>query len=119
MTLTITTLISDELTGRLQRYQRLIATATDSSREELRTELNHRYLCLQMAYYMAGGTKQPPAIQKELDDVHDELRRWMRDIQRNSRKETMIVDGRCIALITELIEQTKPITALPEQTRLI
>jgi phenylacetate-coenzyme A ligase PaaK-like adenylate-forming protein len=119
MTHTILTIISDELSHRLGQYKTLIATAAESGREELRAELNHRYLCLQMAYYMAGGMRQPPAITKEQEAVHEELARWSREIQRNSTRETAIADGRRVAIITEFLEETKPIIAHQAQLNLL
>lgn len=108
MTITFSDIASVELTRRLSAYRSILAGTPQESIEEKRTELNHRYLCLQWAVFMdSGGIR--PATNKELDEVHEELRRWMREIQRESTVQTMHADGKKIAIIQCFLDATRPV----------
>jgi len=109
--MTLTQILSDEMTRCLREYKQLAEAADKET-------LNHRYLCLQTALWMeAGGTA--PAIRKSDDEVRYIIRRWMTDIQRDSTVATMHHDGRVVALLSEFLDATKPVTAVPAQQRLI
>lgn len=111
MQITITDLLSAELTRLLLEYKRLSIT-------EEKEVANHRYLCIQTAIWMAGGGRQP-AITKPVEEVRAEITRWMKQIQRDSTVATMHQDGRVVAMLQEFLENTKPLTAQPVQTTLI
>jgi hypothetical protein len=111
MQITITDILSAELTRCLQQYKQLVA-------DDDKQTANHHYLCIQTALWMIqGGTA--PAIRKTEQEVRADITRWMKDIQRNSTVRTMHADGRVVALLQEFLENTKPITPQPVQTSLI
>jgi len=113
MQITLSDILSAELTRRLTAYKAMINTG-----EIAQSQANHRYLCLQTALWIVdGGT--PPAIRKTEEETRAEIQRWSKEIQRNSTVKTMHQDGRVVALLVEFLEKTKPITAIPAQTRLI
>lgn len=111
MQLTIASIISDEMTRCLQEYKRL-------AEQEHKDALNNRYLCLQTALWMAQGGKSP-AIRMPEDQVRAVIRQWQKDIQRDSTVATMHHDGRVVAILQEFLDDTKPITAAPAQTKLV
>jgi hypothetical protein len=115
---TVAAILNDELTVRLVSYANTLKSADPEEYEAIRAELNHRYLCLQTALYIEQGGKEP-AISKTIEEIHAELRRWMREIQRTATVNTQYQAGRTIALLSEWIEQTKTITAAPAQTSLL
>jgi hypothetical protein len=115
---TVASILNDELTVRLVAYANTLKAADPEEYEAIRAELNHRYLCLQTALYIEQGGKEP-AISKTIDEIHAELRRWMREIQRTATVNTQHHIARTIAMVTEWIEQTKEITAAPAQQKLI
>jgi len=111
MTLTITDILSAELTRCLLQYKQI---ANEGEKEAA----NHRYLCIQTALWMVSGGKQP-AIRKQTEEVRAEIVRWTKDIQRNSTVKTMHQDGRVVALLQEFLESTKPAVPAPVQTSLL
>lgn len=113
MQITLSDILAAELTRRLLAYKQLI-----NAGEIERDTSNHRYLCIQTALWIVdGGT--PPAIRKTEEETRAEVLRWSKEIQKNSTVKTMHSDGRVVALLQEFLEKTKPITAVPAQTRLI
>jgi hypothetical protein len=117
-TTTISDLFQSELDRRLSAYSHQVAAAAPEQREAVREVVNHRYLCIQTAAYIESGGKRP-AIVKEIEDVHTELREWMRELQRTANRENQYEIARTIATLTEWIERTQPITAVPAQQKLI
>lgn len=113
MKLTITSILSAELTRRLNSYRLFIAGG-----EMDQATANHRYLCLQTALWMVAGG-DTPAIRKPEEEVREEIQRWIRTIQRESTVATVHQDGRVVALLLEFLEKTKLITAGAVQTTLI
>ena len=113
MQLTIQTVISDELTRRLTAY----ATDVAAGRMD-RDTANHRYLALQTACWMAGGMAKPATVTID-DEARDEIRRFIREINREATVETMHHDGRRVALLEKFLDDTRPITRQPEQGRLL
>lgn len=113
MQITITDILQAELTTRLKRYRSLV-----DSGEMDRDTANHRYLCIQTALWMAGGSDKPATVTTE-DDTRAEIQRWIRTIQRDTTVATMHADGRLVAILEKFLEETRPITKQPEQTRLL
>lgn len=114
----ISDLFQRELARRLTAYSAQVSAATPEQREAVRDIVNHRYLCIQTAAWMQdGGTR--PAIVMHIEDVHTELREWMRELQRAATRENQYELARTIAMLTAWIEQTKPVTAAPAQTSLV
>jgi hypothetical protein len=111
MQITITDLLSAELTRRLLEYKKLSIT-------EEKEVANHRYLCIQTAIWMAGGGRQP-AITKPVEEVRAEITRWMKEIQRNSTIATVHSDGRNVVMLNNFLESTKPVVQAPVQTTLL
>jgi len=109
---TILSVIQAELTRRLTHYRDQVA-AGHMDRETA----NFRYLCLQTAAWVAGGEK-PKTVTSE-EETREEIQRWMREIQRDSTVATMHHDGRVVALLTQFLQDTAPVTPEPVQTRLI
>jgi hypothetical protein len=110
--LTISDLLSSELTRRLSNYNKLL------QEEHIdRDTANHRYLCLQTALWMDTGADEP-AVKKTREAVLDEMRRWRKVIQADSTVDTMHVDGRKVQLINEFIETHRERQEPPEQTQL-
>jgi hypothetical protein len=117
-TTTISDIFQRELATRLTAYSQQVSAATPAQREAVRELVNHRYLCLQTAAWIAdGGTR--PAIVKDIEDVHTEIREWMRELQRTATRENQHEIGRTIALLKEWVEQTKPITSVPAQMKVV
>lgn len=107
----LTQILSEEMSRCLLEYKSLAGYDDKDT-------LNHRYLCLQTALWMQeGGTA--PAIRKTVDEIRTVIRAWVRDIQRDTTVATMHHDGRVVALLDQFLNDTKPITSLPAQTRLI
>lgn len=121
MTITFTDIASAELTRRLTEYPQLVSAITDPSKQTAkREEVNHRYLCLQTAIWMdSNGKAQKPAIVKTEEEVRAELIRWQKDIQKDSTVETMLRDGREVAIIQAFLDATAPVVALPVQTSIV
>lgn len=118
MQYTIQDIINAELTNRLKNYRSIIASG---SPEEV-AESNRRYLCLQTALHIAGGTQTLPGgviTKMPMEEVRAELLRWMKEIQKNSTVKTMHHDGRVVALLSEFLESTKPAAPAPVQTTLL
>lgn len=113
MQYTINDILQAELTTRLKAYRALVAEGKID-----RDTANHRYLCIQTALWMAGGSEKP-ATAATAEDARAEILRWLKEIQRNSTAATMHADGRVVALLNEFLEKTKNITPVPVQTSLI
>lgn len=113
MELTIQTVISDELTRRLRTYKSAVEKC-----EMDRETANHRYLALQTALWMAGYMSEP-ATKTTVEEAREEVRRFIREINREATVETMYVDGRRVELLNQFLESSKPITPAPVQTTLI
>lgn len=113
MQITITDILQAELTTRLKRYRSLV-----DSGEMDRDTANHRYLCIQTALWMAGGSDKPATVTTE-DDTRAEIQRWIRTIQRDTTVATMHADGRVVELLTQFLETTKPVAPVPVQTSLL
>lgn len=110
---TITTILSDELADRLKTFQ----AAVNAGHMDRETAV-HRYLALQTACWMAGGMARPATVTTE-EEAREEIRRFIREINRNATVQTMHTDGRRVALLEKLLEDTRPITKQPEQGRLL
>ena len=108
---------SAELSSRLTSYRQILTHKTGQALEETRAELNHRYFCLQTALWMDTHGKQPAIIKPE-EDVRAELRRWMREIQRETTHESQYQDAEKIALIQSFLDATAPITPEPVQLKI-
>lgn len=109
---TLLDIIQAELTHRLTHY----AAQVDAGHMDRETA-NHRYLALQTAAWIAGADK-PKTVTSD-EETRDEIRRWIREINRNATVETMHHDGRRVALLEKFLEDTRPITKQPEQARLL
>jgi len=83
-----------------------------------RDTANHRYLALQTACWMAGGMAEPATITTD-EEARAEVRRFIREINRQATVQTMHHDGRRVQLLEKFLEETKPITKQPEQGRLL
>ncbi len=118
MKTTISQIFQAELSRRLVSYKEHLAVVPADESTALREQLNHRYLCLQMAASIEDKTTRP-AITKSIEQVHAELRRWMIELQRDATVANYHEIGRTIALITEWMEKTKPITATPTQLSIV
>jgi len=118
MKTTISDIFQAELTRRLVSYKEQLAYAKTEEFNDLRQQLNHRYICIQMAASIEDNTARP-LVTKQIEDVHAELRRWMIEMQRDAVVSNYREIGRTIALITEWIEKTKPIQQLPTQLTIV
>lgn len=106
-------LVSAELSRRLETYRDLI-----DSNAITRDQANAAYLALQTALWLAGGCEKP-AITSTREEAREEIRRWRREINRNATVESMYTDSRVVRLLDEFLENTRPVSADPVQTRLL
>lgn len=107
---TLTELIEIEIKDRTAVYREMVAR-----REMDRDTANHRLGLLRSALRIAQGQ---PDTYNELE-LRTEITRWMTRLQRNSTVNTMHYDGRVVQMLSELLEQMKPIQRNLVQTRLL
>lgn len=110
---TIQTILSDELTSRLKTFK----AAVESGDMDRATAV-HRYLAMQTALWMAGYMAEPATVTTR-EEAREEIRLFIRQINRDTTVETMHQDGRRVAILEKFLEETRPITKQPEQTRLM
>jgi hypothetical protein len=101
--MTIEQMLIDELNARLTRYKSDIAAQVID-----RDTANSRYLRLQWALFIENPKKhQRPATEFDIEEIIQELRSWILDIQRNH--DNAHYAGKQIKRIESFIEQIKPV----------
>lgn len=113
MHVTIQTVISDELTRRIRQYK----SDVEAGRMDRETA-NHRYLALQTALWMAGYMSEP-ATKTTTEEAREEVRRFIREINRATTVETMYDDGRRVQVLKNFLNDTKPAVPAPVQKTLL
>lgn len=111
MRITITDILSAEMTRILLHYKQI-------AQEGEKEIASHRYLCLLTALWMVGDCKQP-VIPKTEEEVREEIRRFISDINRNATVQTMYTDGRRVELLNQFLETFRPAQPAPVQTSLL